>query len=275
MANILQFKNNFYIFLLTLLFLFEIYNCAVYLPFKILYLDDNIENFNSSDMIKYWKEPKIYSDLMIGTPSKRISVIFTSNIYELNLFQNMCDFEGSSYNKEDSSTYKYASNINYIYNKILNCSIINETIYFYTDQQQNSKIKFEQMNIIYSDNKKEEFKPDSGNKKEYEYHPNTCLNIGFRAQQSIGFGYDLNFVGQLKHYKNNNNSFIKSYDWTFKFTSDKEGYLIIGEKPHEFDKNNFKEEQYLLTGSKSSSFTQDWFLEVSSIYYFLLFQYNK
>ena len=61
----------------------------------------------------------------------------------------------------------------------------------------------------------------------------------------------MNFVGQIKHYKKNDKSIIKDYDFTFKFANDNQGYLIIGEKPHEFDKNNFKEEQFLTQGSKN------------------------
>ena len=77
----------------------------------------------------------------------------------------------------------------------------------------------------------------------------------------------MNFVGQIKHYKKNDKSIIKDYDFTFKFTNDNQGYLIIGEKPHEFDKNNFKEEQFLTQGSKNRQYTSDWFLEFDNIYY--------
>ena len=259
--------NNSFSFILILFILLELKQCAVYLPFKISYSSENKQDFNSSDVLKLWKSPKIKGELMIGSPPQKICVSFVSNIYELNLFQNNCDCEGSFYNKESSTSYNFLKNINYMYNKILNCSIINETLYLYTDQEQKNKLTFEEMNIIYSDNKEEEFKPDSDKQTQYEYHSNTCLNIGFLGQQSIGFGNDLNFVRQLKHYQKNNNLFATSYDWSFKFTSSEEGFLIIGEKPHEFDKNNYKEDQYLTTGSKNNRYTHDWFLEVTSIYY--------
>ena len=260
-------KSNSFVYILTLLILLKLRKCAVYLPFKISYSYNSKQDFNSTDVLKYWKSPKIYSELMIGSPPQKICASFASNIYELNLFQNNCDFEGSSYNKEASTSYNFLKNTYYNYNKILNCSIINETLYLFTDQAQKNRLIFEGMNIVYSDNKEEEFKPNSDGQSQYEYHSNTCLNIGFLSEPSISFGYDLNFVRQLKHYQKNKNSFAASYDWTFKFTSADEGFLIIGEKPHEFDKNNYKEEQYLTAGSKNNKYTHDWFLEVTSIYY--------
>ena len=263
-------KNNIYINISTLLnfFLFiSIFskkNCAIYLPFKVIELESNNYFMNPSLIVKKWNNTLISSELLIGTPNQKIKVFLISNIYELNLFENMCDNPTSFYNKEKSSTYNYIKNIKYLYNKILNCSIISESICLYTDENQNNKIILDGFNIIYSDNKKQDYK---SNEKEYEYLPNTCLNIGFRPSQSISFGYDLNFVGQIKHHKIHEKSIIKNYDFTFKYTNDDQGFLIIGEKPHEFDKNNFHEEQYFSIGSKNTKYTADWFLEFDKTYY--------
>jgi hypothetical protein len=181
----------------------------------------------------------------------------------------MCDIPNSFYNKKKSSTYRYIKSINYNYyfNTQLNCSIISETIYLATDEKQNNKISIENFNIIYSENKEEEFKNNYFNKKEYEYHLNTCINIGFQPRQSVGFGYDMNFVDQIKHYKKNNISLIKDYDWSFKFITDNSGFLIIGEKPHEFDQYNYRKEQLLISRSKNRYYTSDWYLDFNSIYY--------
>ena len=233
-------KFPFILTIAILILLLLIYNisCTIYIPFKILEYDNNNNFFSPSYMIKYWKEPNIFSELLIGNPPQKIGVTFNTKNYELNLFQNMCDIPNSFYNKEISSTYKYIKSINYNYyfNSQLNCSIINEIIYLSTDQSQSNKIGIENFNIIYSDNKVEEFKKNYFNKQEYKYHLNTCINIGFQSSQSAGFGYDMNFVDQIKHYKKNNISLIKDYDWSFKFITDNSGFLIIGEKPHEFDK---------------------------------------
>ena len=201
----IKLKKKIFNFILTKI-IFELIttnyiHCSIYLPFKILDPDINDNYFNNSYVIKYWKEPKLYSELLIGTPPQNIGVLFSSTHYELNLFQNLCDIPDSYFNENKSSTYKYITNIKYTYNNRLNCSIINESICLFTDEAQKSGINIEGFNIIYSDNKKEDFKTNFYDKKEYEYLPNTCLQIGFQARQSISFGYDLNFVDQIKHYK--------------------------------------------------------------------------
>lgn len=242
-------------------------DCAIYLPFKIIEPDIANNNINPFNLMKSWNYTQISSELLIGTPPQKIGVLFVSNIYELNLFENMCDIPTSFYNKDKSSSYNYIESIKYIYNKVLNCSIINESIYLYTDESQTNKVTIEGFNIIYSDNKKEDFKTNSYDNTEYKYLPNTCLNIGFQPSQKLILHHDLNFVGQIKHYKKNDISIIKDYDFTFKFTSNNKGYLIIGEKPHQFDKNNFHEEQFLSTGSKNNRYTSDWFFDFDKIYY--------
>ena len=263
-------KNYIFINIITLfqlfllILIFEKNNCAIYLPFKLIESEIK-DNFNNPSLImKNWNNSIISSELFIGTPGQKINVFLLSNIYELNLFENMCNIPSSYYNKEKSTTYNYIKNIKYSYNKILNCSIINESISLYTDENQENKIILNGFNIIYSDNKKQDYK---SNQKEYEYLPNTCLNIGFRLSQSISYGYDMNFVGQIKHHKIKDKSIIKNYDFTFKYIHHNQGFLVIGEKPHEFDKNNFHEEQYFSIRSKNNKYTSDWFLEFDKIYY--------
>ena len=263
-------KKNIFIFII-ILFLICKFKCAVYLPFKILENDEESTN-KILDIIKVWKEPKLYNELMIGEPPIKIGVFFVSDIFELTLFQNMCDIPNSFYSMQNSSSYKYIKKINYLFNKVLNCTVITEKLYLYTDKEQKNKVCMDDVSMIYSDNKEEEFNQDYIYKdeikdKKYEYHPNTCLNIGFQPRQNINFGGNANFVKQIKSYKINNVSLVNTYDYSFTFISDKEGYLIIGEKPHEFDKINYKEEQYILTGAKNRNYTFDWLIEFNSIYY--------
>ena len=266
MVKNFKYINNLILLqLFILISIFKINNCAIYLPFKLIESNTKNSLADTSLIMRNWNKTLISSQLSIGTPSQKLEVFFSSDIYELNLFENMCDKSNSFFYKEKSSTYNYIKNIKYSYNKIMNCSIINESIILFTDSAQKNSIIIDGFNIIYSDNKKEDFKPNGQN--EYEYLPNTCLNIGFRPSQSISFGYDLNFVGQIKHHKKNGKSIIKDYDFTFKFTNNNQGFLIIGEKPHEFDQNNFDEEQYFSIGSKNNKYTSEWFLEFDNILY--------
>jgi hypothetical protein len=44
------------------------------MPFKILEPDINNNFFHPSNFLKYYKEPKIFSELLIGTPSQKVAV---------------------------------------------------------------------------------------------------------------------------------------------------------------------------------------------------------
>ena len=252
--------------------------CAIYLPFKIL--ENDIYNDNKPlNVIRNLNESKLFSELYIGTPPTKIGVLFVSNIYELTIFQNMCDIPNSFYNKQNSSSQKHIKKINYLFNKVMNCSVITEKLYLYLDKEQKKNISIDDMMIFYSDNKKEEFNQDLYYKKdyedrEYEYHPNTCLNIGFQPRQNINFGGQANFVRQIRDYREDGKPIVNSYDYTFQFVSDTNGYLIIGEKAHEFDKNNYKEIDYILTAALNKDYNFDWFIHFSSIYYSGIFENN-
>ena len=84
-------KKNIFIFII-ILFLICKFKCAVYLPFKIL--ENDIYNDNKPlNVIRNLNESKLFSELYIGTPPTKIGVLFVSNIYELTIFQNMCDIK--------------------------------------------------------------------------------------------------------------------------------------------------------------------------------------
>ena len=266
-----------YIFLLNL---FSVgFKCAIYIPFQILD-NDTLYNGNVLDIVKYWRKLNLYAELMIGEPPNKIGIFLVSNIYELSILQNMCDISNSFYNMENSSSYNFIKSINYYFNKVLKCSIITEKLYLYTDKEQKNRTSIEEVKMIYSDNLEEDFNQDQIYKdenkdKKYEYHPNTCLNIGFQARQNIGFGGEANFVRQIKNYKINNISLVNTYDYFFDYTSDNNGYLIIGDLPHKLYSKEFKEEQYFLTAAKDKNYTFEWFIEFNSIYYKGKYQNNN
>ena len=269
-------KNKINMFVCTIIFMLLSckIKCAIYLPFKIL------ENDENSSLIDTWNNSKYYSELMIGDPPIKISVFLVSNIFELTLFQNMCDIPNSFYNIQNSSSYNFIKNIYYYFNKVMNCTVVTEQLYLFTDKEQKNKVCVDDVVIVYSDNKEEDFNQDYIYKKDnedkiYEYHPNTCLNIGFQPRQNFNFGGNANFVKQIRRYTINNISLVNTSDYTFSFTSDKDGYVIIGEKPHEFDKNNYAEDDYILTGAKERNYTFEWLIEFDSIYYDGIYDNNN
>ena len=264
-------KRN--IILIFLFFLFiNISHCAIYLPFKILE-NDELDNNNPLDIMKNWKELKLYTELMIGDPPNKIGTFFVSDIFELSLFQNMCDIPNSYYYQNKSSSYNFIKTIHYYFNKVMLCNVITEKLYLYTDKKQKNNVSIGDMVMVYSDNKEEDFNQDEYYKddykdRKYEHHPNTCLNIGFQARQNFNFGGIANFVKQIRAYKTDNNiSLVNTYDYFFDYTSDSEGYLIIGEKPHDIGYTKFKEENYIITAAQNKDYSFYWIIEFDSIYY--------
>ena len=119
-------KRN--IILIFLFFLFiNISHCAIYLPFKILE-NDELDNNNPLDIVKNWKELKLYTELMIGDPPNKIGTFFVSDIFELSLFQNMCDIPNSYYYQNKSSSYNFIKTIHYYFNKVMLCNVSLSTL---------------------------------------------------------------------------------------------------------------------------------------------------
>ena len=121
--------------------------CAIYLPFKILENDRYNDN-KPLNVIRNLNESKLFTELYIGNPPTKIGVFFVSNTYELTLFQNMCDIPNSFYNKQNSSSQKHIKKIDYLFNKVMNCSVITEKLYLYLDKEQKKNISIDDMMIF-------------------------------------------------------------------------------------------------------------------------------
>jgi hypothetical protein len=72
---------------------------------------------------------------------------------------------------------------------------------------------------------------------------------------------NINFIPQLKQKK-----LISNYDFNFHFTTEKSGYIIIGEKPHEYDNIHYKKENFIFTKTSTVEDGLDWSLFFDNIY---------
>ena len=107
-----------------------------------------------------------------------------------------------------------------------NASIIQEEIYLYSDLNLKELKPYNNFILIYSPNDKE------AQGSQYEYHSNTCLNIGFKMGWMNINELQTNFILQLKKYLN----IIETYDFTFEYLTQNEGRIIIGSEPHFYQK---------------------------------------
>ena len=65
-----------------------------------------------------------------------------------------------------------------------------------------------------------------------------------------------NFVKQLK----SNYKIIETFDISFKYNSESEGVIIIGQEPHLYDPENYFEMQYRIYGANGGESLYDWYL---------------
>ena len=227
-----------------ILFILISFNCCIIvLPFKT-YVEKEPEIFKPIDLINYWGKNIIYSETLIGTPPQKISIIINSQNFGTHLFKNMCDLPNSDFERSKSSSFKYFSDTSY--SQIKNTSVINETIYFYNSLKLEKQIPLNFYRIIYSDNEE----------SIYEYHNNTCIDLGLPLRWDNYMDVPTNLVRQLK----SNYKIIETFDISFKYNSESEGVIIIGQEPHLYDPENYFEMQYRIYGAYGGESLYDWYL---------------
>ena len=90
--------------------------------------------------------------------------------------------------------------------------------------------------------------------------------LGFRMAQSETYSEivnNTNLVVQLK-----NKEVIDNYDFCFYFESPEKGAIVIGQKPHEYDKSHYKQENFKFTKVAIDNTKElDWGLNFNKIFY--------
>ena len=245
-----KFKIIFFIFLLNIKFNFSI----VVIPFKTFELNEPT-NYTVQSILESWRQNILYTNVSIGTPPQKITLIIDSKSYITNLFQHMCDIPISSYNSSKSGTFNIRQSITYY--PMVKASIIDETIYFYNDLKMSKMKAYNLFKLIYSDNKKED------QSYMYEYHNFTCINVGLKLNYNREFEKTINLIVQLAQ------NFKESYDFTFKYTSDDVGMVIIGAEPHVYDPDIYSEKDYRTIGAEDIDLQdyRDWHLTFDEIYF--------
>lgn len=93
----------------------------------------------------------------------------------------------------------------------------------------------------------------------------------FELCGSLGFGF---LQDDLLEYKYSNlimnlkkNNIIDSYDFTFKYNNNENGELIIGGKPHEYDSENYKSENFVQVKSQLEIIKNKWTIRFDKMSY--------
>jgi hypothetical protein len=97
----------------------------------------------------------------------------------------------------------------------------------------------------------------------YQYHNYTCINVGLKLNYNRDLEKNINLIIQLAQ------NFKESYDFTFKYTSDDVGMVIIGAEPHVYDPDIYSEKDYRTIGAEDIDLQdyRDWHLTFDEIYF--------
>ena len=246
--NILNVHFLFYFYLIII----DTSCKTVMLKFKELFDEQKTqnENLNNND-----NDISIYSDLYdyllytminIGEPSQLMLGIFNpkSNVFEINSNDHCKNY--NTYN------YSYIKSLNSImirrddgdyYNPgylIINDSITIDILY--NNKKKVEKISDFQFKFI-------EYKSNPWGKEDTS-DKIYCAELGFLINQEKKTWSK--FINFLK-----DKNIIDSYKVTMNYTNDNEGYFYIGDFPHEYNQNNFKEFQLISAYAiPRSSFSQ-------------------
>ena len=211
--NINNISNIFIIY--TLFFHLQIiFSLKVVIPFHHY-------NSNSDSFIQNNLENSIYTELKVGTynnnPDSKSLILFINLQKSILSIKNLniCP-TNSFYNKNESLSFQYINGLS------------QDSFYFYKDIQLSKEEKFD--NIV--------FKYQETNEKN-----NFCGNIGLNMINGIENEKN-NFIYNLKK-----NNYINNYFVSFSFSENKafdnyenlEGEIIIGELPHEYNKDKYSE----------------------------------
>ena len=221
--------NNKIIFLLILIQFIQ--NQYIKFIFKL-------EEITSNSYIEKRFKNNIKTELQIGSPIQKIPFYIRQN-------QTISYISGNKiinhiYDELKSNTYKNISEEKTYYNNYFSKAIFSSEKFIFNSKDK--EIETNNLTFILATNQ------SKNNKIE-------CAVFGLQLEK-YKYNFETDFIYQLK-----SNNIIKNFAYTFKFNNknENEGELIIGEYPHEYDKN-YKKTEFL-----TSRFSHDTFIEYWSI----------
>ena len=256
----LNYKKKMILFLL-LPFLFQYISTKslkfITIPFKIqkyTYKPDK------EGLLKNHLYKDISTTLSIGTPSQEIPMLIGFGEYTTYILSNkVLGYDGTAiYNKDKSSSYKSSQK----YSELFFYQIFNEAY----RAKENINLKFPKHTL-----KNFEFFLATQVGENICYLPYCEILtspgvLGLRMSPSEGLSESVNstnFITQLR-----NKGIIDSHDFTFLFGDDDNGTLIIGEKPDEYDEENYDKDDFVFTKAYiENSKEKDWSLNFDNVLY--------
>ena len=257
-------SNKYIISLIFLLFITYI-NSYIIIPFSNI-KNDEVYNFKDVDeLLDDLSYLKLYSEFYIGSSPKKLPVLLYPNIDYFSIIRNSEEqFQSSTnYNPSSSESLKLINSKNKIISYKDTLSPATETFHFLMAEGESTS--------IYSD--KSKGKIDANN---YHSFDNICFlkseeKLSSNCMGNLGFSYpylnkENNFIEEL--YKK---SLIESKIWSVDFPdieedTFKKGNIILGELPHIYNPQYYKENNYFTTKIKKdeNGIIKSWKINIDS-----------
>ena len=262
MHNFIEFQ-----IILFIIFILNTSSNLIVIPFKILKKYELNNTDEPYSFIENNIESPLYTDLLLGEPTQKITSIISFNVYELSLYYryNNSTFNKTLYNRNNSKTFELIDYKN-PNRKVL---YLKEQVTFYNDINFKNIIKVKDLLFTFIEPQKK--------KKEEDL----CTNIGLQLHDNLDKKiYDkeinTNIIMQLKQ-----KNIISSYSFNIHFQlfeinkENFDGFLILGEEPHQYLKNSYNEYQLFKTLAFKKDKALSWDMHFNKVYYLRAKNFEK
>ena len=251
--KILKLKTFFYFYVFIL---FKSFSCFLVFPFKTI-LGNNFDNinsdsqeYNSTHYLKNNFNKVIYTTIKIGEPPQEVNTIITYNDCNFKIGKaRKCIYSSeylSYYNHNLSKSFNYTDYYNYHLSEFEGNKgqSAEDIIYAYTDLNLKNFAKFENIGFYLGS----------------DTNDSLCGIIGFKIENYATFCYESNNI--IKSFKSKD--IINNYEWILNYTSEEQGFLILGGDLKDLIPNYKKEKLYNISTIMGGS-DFPWMIIISKI----------
>ena len=240
-----------------------IHSSIVVIPFELNEINYKKDKISSTELINNIFEKEFYTTVQLGDEkNKSFGIIsFTdhhpilseSNCEKMNKFKYNKNVINNGYSLKNSNTKKYLGSTTDYLNKIKSVDFYSEQFWYFNETLIENNMKMIEIFLI---------KNNSTN----SINSKMCLSIGLNEPFKVYSNPSPPHFIDYLHSKN----IIETQDWTIKFTDKNKGELIIGNLPHNYekDKDKYSESNYTKCNTECIiTFFQPWGIDMKEIYF--------
>ena len=221
-------KKIIFMFLFSLLLLNNQINCIIVIPFKSYSIETlkNVENYNSTNLVNDFYINDFYTNLEIGTPAQKVLslilpknhlFVFSENYLNRKSLSEFPELTKKNYEFVKSTSFKNISHFYYTYGENKEASLCSDKFTFYNSVLLNSTVTLPEIKFLI----------------DYERDDSVSTLVGLNVPLTKTYLGPPNLIDSLSEVKS-----INQQAWVMRFLNDTDGIFILGDEPHDYEKNN-------------------------------------